>query len=125
MTRQTSWILRGEGVVVLAGATLAYAQVGASWLLFALLFLAPDVSMIGYLRGDRVGAASYNALHTYVGPAFLGAASWWAGAPAAGSVALIWAAHIGFDRVLGYGLKRPSGFGDTHLDADGGSGGCG
>jgi hypothetical protein len=35
--------------------------------------------------------------------------------PIAGSVALIWLAHIGFDRALGYGLKYKAGFGFTHL----------
>lgn len=76
---------------------------------------APDLSMVGYLKDERVGARAYNALHTYLLPALLGGAAWWTGAALAGQVALVWIAHIGFDRVLGFGLKLPTGFGDTHL----------
>lgn len=101
--------------MVLAGTLLTYSQMGGSWLLFAALFLVPDVSMVGYLKDSRLGAATYNSLHTYIGPAVLAAASWLGGSPTAGYAALIWAAHIGFDRVLGYGLKSPAGFGVTHL----------
>ncbi len=31
------------------------------------------------------------------------------------SLALVWFAHIGFDRMVGYGLKYPTDFFDTHL----------
>jgi len=92
-----------EGLVVLVAACVAYNSLGASWGKFALLFLVPDVSMIGYLGGRAVGAWLYNAVHSYLGPAIL-----W--------VCLIWAAHIGFDRLLGYGLKFATGFKDTHLN---------
>ena len=105
--------LRIEGLAILALAVWLYARGGHSWVLFAVLFFAPDASFAGYLGGPRVGAAAYNALHGYVGPALLAAASLAMGA--APAVALVWAAHVGFDRALGYGLKYPSGFGDTHL----------
>ena len=94
---------------------VVYARLQGSWLLFALLFLVPDVSMIGYLRDRRIGAGVYNAVHTYLGPALLGAGALWIGSTTAGQIAVIWACHIGFDRLLGFGLKYPSGFGDTHL----------
>jgi hypothetical protein len=112
--------LRAEGLAVLALATYLYARGGHSWLLFAVLFLAPDLSFAGYLAGPRLGAAVYNALHSYVGPLILAAVVLAAGRPAA--LPLIWAAHIGFDRALGYGLKYPTAFGDTHLGAVGRSG---
>lgn len=115
MSGRVRWLLRAEGLVALAGALLLYTRLGASWWLFAGLFLAPDVSMVGYLRDAETGATLYNTAHTYLGPALLGAAAWWAGDPGAGAVALTWTAHIGFDRVLGFGLKHRSGFGDTHL----------
>ena len=63
--------------------------------------------------GPRIGAVVYNAFHSYVGPALLAAVCLLAGLSTA--VPLIWAAHIGFDRALGYGLKYASGFSDTHL----------
>jgi hypothetical protein len=109
--------LRFEGLAVLALAAYLYARGGYSWVLFAVLFLAPDLSFAGYLAGPRVGAAVYNVVHSYVGPAALVVLSIVGGRSPA--VALIWAAHIGFDRLLGYGLKYPTSFGDTHLGAIG------
>lgn len=86
-----------------------------SWWLFGLLLLAPDVSMLGYLAGRGVGAAVYNVFHSYPLPAVLGGFGLLAGAPLAVAVALVWFAHIGMDRMLGYGLKYGTGFKDTHL----------
>lgn len=108
-------ILRLEGLAALAAAATLYAHAGASWRLFAVLFLVPDVGMLGYLAGPKVGAAAYNALHTYVGPFALAALGFGLASQTAVAVALVWAAHIGFDRALGYGLKFPTAFGDTHL----------
>jgi hypothetical protein len=105
--------LRAEGLAVMLLAAWLYARGGHSWGLFALLFLAPDISFAGYLAGPRVGATAYNVLHSYVGPAAAAALALATGRPA--TLALIWAAHIGFDRMLGYGLKYPTAFGDTHL----------
>jgi hypothetical protein len=108
-------ILRLEGAVVLAAAALAYARIGGGWAMFAVLFLAPDVFMLGYLGGRRIGAAVYNAGHTYIAPAALAAYGVFQAQPLALEIALIWIAHIGFDRLLGYGLKYQTAFGHTHL----------
>jgi hypothetical protein len=108
-------LLRLEGAAVLVAAVAAYASIGGSWLLFALLLLAPDLAMIGYRFGPVAGAAAYNAAHTYLAPAALGAAGLALGAPTMQALALIWTAHIGLDRALGYGLKYATGFSDTHL----------
>lgn len=115
MTQPVAWVLRLEGAVVLALAVWAYQAVGGSWWLFALLFLAPDVFMLGYLRDKKFGAAVYNAGHTYIAPAALALVGLVLSASILLPIALIWAAHIGFDRCLGYGLKDPSGFKATHL----------
>ncbi len=105
--------LRLEGVAVLALAVLLYQRGGHSWLLFAIAFLAPDLSFAAYLAGPRVGALGYNVAHSYVGPLLAATLALLAGwSP---GVALLWAAHIGFDRTLGYGLKYATGFTDTHL----------
>lgn len=108
-------LLRSEGLIVLALSVFFYWQSGASWVLFALLLLAPDLSMLGYLAGNRVGALLYNSAHTYALPAALLAAGLWLGAATPVALALIWLAHIGMDRALGYGLKYPTAFKDTHL----------
>ena len=81
--------------------------------MFAMLFLAPDASFAGYLGGPRIGAAVYNVAHSYVGPLIL--AGTLLGTGTGLPLAFLWAAHIGFDRALGYGLKYPSAFADTHL----------
>ena len=109
-------LLRVEGGVLLATGALLYWVNGGSWVLFALLVFAPDVSMLGYLFGTKVGAATYNLAHTYALPASLAVFGVLAGSPLAVSVALVWFAHIGMDRLVGYGLKYASGFRDTHLD---------
>lgn len=108
-------LLRLEGAAVLAAASVAYAQVGGGWGLFALLFLAPDLSMLGYLAGRRAGAAVYNLGHSYLAPGALGAAGLALELPMLMSIALIWVAHIGFDRAVGYGLKYATAFKHTHL----------
>jgi hypothetical protein len=108
-------VLRAEGAAALMLACLFYARLGGGWGLFAVLLLAPDLSLLAYLAGPRVGAAVYNAAHSHVGPALLGVAAWAGGPPILAWLALIWAAHVGLDRMLGYGLKYAAGFHFTHL----------
>jgi hypothetical protein len=113
VTGAPRWWLRLEGAAVFALATLLYWNGGYSWLLFAAVFLTPDLSFAAYLAGPRVGAAGYNVAHSHVGPVLVAIIALMIDRSPA--VAFIWAAHIGFDRALGYGLKYPSGFADTHL----------
>ena len=108
-------MLRLEGLSVLAAAVAAYTQLGAGWGAFAMLFLLPDLSFLGYLAGSRVGAIAYNAAHSYIGPVALLALGFVGGVPAALAFGLIWCAHIGLDHALGYGLKYVSEFGAKHL----------
>ncbi len=107
-------ILRLEGLAVLAAAVTAYAQTGASWYLFGILFLSPDLSLLAYLGGSRAGAIAYNAVHSYLGPLALLAAAYFGNSYLL-PYALIWIGHNGMDRAVGYGLKYASSFGDTHL----------
>jgi hypothetical protein len=95
------------------GAAWVYGYGGHSWLWFLVLFLAPDLSFVGYAFGPRAGAMIYNIFHSYIVPVALGFGLWLAGKSIA--IPLIWAAHIGFDRLLAYGLKYATGFADTHL----------
>ena len=107
--------LRLEGMAMLAAASAAFSQSGQSWWLFAALLLVPDVFMLGYLVSPRLGAAGYNLGHTYALPTALGATGLWLAAPLVTAIALIWLAHIGMDRAVGYGLKYPDAFRHTHL----------
>lgn len=110
-------ILRIEGLTVLTLALGGYFTLnGSIWLLLGLA-LAPDLSMLGYLAGTRVGSWSYNTIHTYTLPLTLGAVGFWGDVRLALLIALVWIGHIGVDRMIGYGLKYESGFKDTHLSS--------
>lgn len=106
---------RAEGAVVGAIATLAFAQLSGNWWLFVGLLLVPDIAMVGYLGGPRIGSLAYNALHNYVVPGCLGLAGMILDIQSLTILCAIWVAHIGFDRALGYGLKHATGFKHTHL----------
>ena len=108
-------LLRLEGVVLFAGMTMLYALWDGSWWVYAILFLAPDLSFAAYLAGPKAGAIIYNAAHSYLGPVALMTLGLAMAAPLTLSLAMIWLAHIGFDRALGYGLKYQAGFAFTHL----------
>lgn len=108
-------LLRLEGLCILVVSLLAYAKFGSGWGIFALFFLAPDLAFIGYLAGPRVGAISYNSAHSFIGAAAVLAAGVLLSAPMAITAGIIWVAHIGFDRALGFGLKYSVGSGFTHL----------
>jgi len=109
------WLLRFEGLAVAAGSAFFFYRSGASWWLFALLWLTPDLGMLGYLAGPRWGARCYNSVHTYLGPAALAAFALALPFPNVLPWALIWFNHIGVDRLLGYGFKSPEAFKITHL----------
>jgi hypothetical protein len=95
--------------------TLLYAVWGGSWWIYAILFLAPDLSFAAYLAGPKVGAIVYNAAHSYLAPMALMVIGFGMASPLTLSIAIIRLAHIGIDRALGFGLKYPAGFGFTHL----------
>src|SRR6202140_3129367 len=108
-------LLRLEGLALFAGMTLLYAVWGGSWSVYLILFLVPDLSFAAYLAGPRFGAVIYNAAHSYLAPMALNVAGFATNEPLILSIAMIWLAHIGIDRALGFGLKYNAGFGFTHL----------
>jgi len=109
-----SW-LRLEGVAAFVAGLAVFVAAGGPWLLAMPLLLLPDASAIGYLRGPRLGAFTYNLFHNWaIGLAVLGLGLW------TGSTLVILAgailiAHVGMDRAVGYGLKLPTSFQETHL----------
>lgn len=108
-------LLRLEGLTLFVGAIIAFSMTEQPWWLFALLILVPDLSMLGYLAGSRIGAVVYNAVHVTFGPIVLTVVGLLFGDLPVLGVAMIWLAHIGIDRAIGYGLKYGKGFGFTHL----------
>jgi hypothetical protein len=114
-TGSVAVLLRAEALIEFALAVSVYRHTGGPWPIFALLFLVPDVTMLAYLANPRIGARVYNLGHTMIAPSLLALAGLMMATPLLVSLALIWAAHIGFDRFMGYGLKYPAAFGATHL----------
>ncbi len=114
-------LLRLEGAALAIGAVYAYHRLGGNWWLFAALILAPDLGLLGYLIGTRIGAIAYNALHVTLGPLACAALGFLLPSFDLIAIALIWAAHIGIDRAIGLGLKYGAGFGITHLGRIGGA----
>jgi hypothetical protein len=110
-------LLRLEGLLELMVACIAYQRLYPHhWGVFALLFLVPDISLLGYLRSaNKASAAFYNLVHSYLLPLGLGLLAWERGGVLGVQLALIWLSHIGFDRCLGYGLKFPESFRCTHI----------
>ncbi|MDQ6795098.1 MAG: DUF4260 domain-containing protein [Chloroflexota bacterium] len=107
--------LQLEGAAGLIAGLWVYGAVGGNWLLAVPLLLLPDISMVGYLRDPRLGALTYNVVHNWaVALAVLGGGVLLSAVPLelAGAILI---AHVGGDRLLGYGLKYPTAFGDTHL----------
>jgi hypothetical protein len=108
-------LLHLEGLAIFLLSLFAYSELGASWSLFAWLFLAPDLAMLGYLMNPRVGAIAYNIAHTYVVALAITAFGFFGGNAFLLALGVIFCAHIGFDRLLGFGLKYPAEFRSTHF----------
>ena len=107
--------LRVEGATLAVGALVAYRTTGEAWWLFPAALLAPDLSMLAFLAGPRSGARAYNLAHATPIPALLVGLGWWQDLPLLLALGLIWLAHVGLDRLLGYGLKYGDHFQHTHL----------
>jgi len=107
--------LRLENLAVFCLSTILYVWLGHAWLLFIGLFVAPDLSFLGYLAGPRIGSHAYNLVHNYAAPIAIGVLGILGERSILVAFGLIWAAHISLDRALGFGLKYPDAFGNTHL----------
>jgi hypothetical protein len=110
-------LLRVEGFLVLVGSVVAYSQTGHGWGLFILAFFLPDLGLLGYLKGHGLGAWLYNFSHSTILPLIWGLWLWHLGPLDQSAVwmPVLWLAHIGWDRMLGFGLQYPADFKITHL----------
>ena len=108
-------LLRIEGAALFGLSLYLYRSTGAGWGWFLLLLLWPDIAMLGYLANVKLGARLYNLTHFVAFPAALAGVSLITHRSGLLSFALIWVSHNEWDRTLGYGLKYPTFFKDTHL----------
>ena len=115
VTGNLRWILRLEGVAILLFSLMAYEFMGFPWGFFVLMFFIPDISWLAYFHSPKGGAIAYNTMHSYILPLMLFAYGFFVSSPMANQLAIIWIAHIGFDRALGFGLKYARGFRYTHF----------
>ena len=114
-TKLISAILRGEALAAFVAGIAIWVANDGSPLWLAAFLLVPDISMIGYLANDRIGSLTYNAVHNFILAGALLGIGWWLGWRFGLMAGALLLAHVGMDRALGYGLKLPTGFHDTHL----------
>lgn len=108
-------ILKLESLAFFIATIWAYYLIGASWWIFLVLILVPDIFMVGYLKDSKLGALVYNTGHMYIIPLSLLGIYLLCHVLVLLPISIIWLAHISMDRMLGYGLKLDTGFKDTHL----------
>ncbi|MCA9333156.1 DUF4260 domain-containing protein [Candidatus Saccharibacteria bacterium] len=106
---------RLEGLAIFILVSLSYVLAGYSFVIFIFGLLIPDISMLGYLVNNRVGAFAYNIGHSLTFPLLVFGLGYWNKVDGIIIIGLIWLAHIGMDRTFGYGLKKNRGFMYTHL----------
>jgi hypothetical protein len=107
--------LRAEGLAAFVAGLALFGATGGPWLLVVPLLLLPDVSMVGYLRGPRLGALTYNLAHNWATALLVVGLGVWSGIAPVTLAGAILVAHVGMDRAAGYGLKLPTSFHETHL----------
>jgi hypothetical protein len=112
-------LLRLEALLVLLITLICYSGLHGSWLLFLVLFLVPDVSLLGYLAegNGRFAATFYNALHCYAVPLGLALIAWRLNSAVTERITVIWVAHIALDRFIGFGLKYAQAANPTHMQS--------
>lgn len=115
MKTNTVHVLRFEAATEFAIFLILFYFNNASWWHFLALFLLPDLAMLAYFWGNRTGAAAYNLAHNYVVAFGTMIAVYWLSGALPSPLWLVWPAHIAWDRMLGYGLKSPNSFHQTHL----------
>lgn len=108
-------VLRLEGAVLFGASIALFAVQGQQWWLYPVLLLVPDIFMLGYLRNTKLGAITYNLGHSYPAAAAVTALGFVLASPMTIAIGAIWFGHIGWDRMLGYGLKYGTSFKHTHL----------
>lgn len=120
VTGKPLWWLRLDGLTLFGAALALFATTHQPWWLIPAVILLPDLFMVGYLSGTRVGAFVYNLGHSYPLPAIMTLAGVAGHHPLTTALGLLWLAHIGMDHLARYGLKYDASFGHTHLSTPSG-----
>ncbi len=108
-------LLKLEELFMLGLALFLFSKLDYGWGWYALLFFAPDLSMIGYVMNPRLGAWTYNLIHHKGLAVTLYVLGSLLSIPWLMFTGTILLGHSSFDRVLGYGLKHEDAFQNTHL----------
>ena len=108
-------LLKLEALALWGLSVFLFSQLGYAWWWYLVLFFAPDLSMLGYLGGTRVGALVYNIVHHHAVSLGLYVLGFFLGNPVLQLAGVILLGHSNMDRLLGYGLKYPDSFQNTHL----------
>lgn len=108
-------IIKIEGLFIFLAGIYFYNMFSGNWILFMLLIFVPDISIVGFLKNKKLGTITYNLSHNYILAIILLLVGFILGKPILTSLGLIVFSHVGIDRFLGYGLKYPSSFKDTHI----------
>jgi len=114
----TPWVrrwLRAEGAAAFAGGITAWLLLGGAPIWLIVLILVPDLAIAGYVRGPHVGAVVYNVVHNWATAGIFLGLGFAITVPGLVLAGVLLIAHVGMDRALGYGLKYPTSFQDTHL----------
>jgi hypothetical protein len=110
-------LLRLEGFAWFILTLFLFHYFEGSWWLFIALFFVPDIGLAGYFFNSKIGALVYNVFHSEIGPVILAGTGVILDSSFVINLSIIWLCHINFDRMLGIGLKFPTGFKETHLGA--------
>jgi len=92
-----------------------FSNLDFEWWWFLVLILLPDMSMIGYALGNKIGAYSYNLFHHKAVAISVYLLGIYLDNSMVELAGVILFAHSAMDRMLGYGLKYTTSFTDTHL----------
>ncbi len=119
-----NFLLRLEGAIIFMLSITIYYNQGYNWTTFWSFILIPDTAFLAYLINSNIGATAYNITHSKLLPSLLAIFAISTHNVFLISLSVVWFAHVGIDRFLGYGLKYPKGFKYTHLGILGGSDNC-
>lgn len=108
-------LIKLEQIALFGFSIFLFSQADFLWWWFPALIFLPDVSMVGYLFGNRIGAYAYNFVH-HKGLALSALViGWQLGIDWLYLAGIILFGHASLDRIFGYGLKYPDAFKHTHL----------